>query len=91
MLKHLNLCERITGKQTFLFKKIIRRHLRIINSNKLPDCPLTRDEIMEPEDIFGANLGYLRRKKTRKSSTSEMTKRLGIPPEIQERSTNIIL
>jgi hypothetical protein len=38
--------------------------LRIIARNQLPNCPITRDDILAAEDIFGPDIGSLKGKTT---------------------------
>jgi hypothetical protein len=40
--------------------------LRIVARNQLPNCPITRDDILAAEDIFGPDIGSLKGKTTRR-------------------------
>jgi hypothetical protein len=40
--------------------------LRIVARNQLPNCPITRDDILVAEDIFGPDIGSLKGKTTRR-------------------------
>ena len=53
-------------------------YLSIINDNQLPDFPVTIYDIMASGDIFGAKLGSLKGKTTRRLSTSEIVMQVGI-------------
>ena len=61
----------------------LRSYLRIINGNRLPTFPLTRDYNIASEDIFGTNLGSLKGKKIRISYPVLMETRIEIPPNIK--------
>jgi hypothetical protein len=39
--------------------------LQIVARNQLPNCPITRDDILAAEDIFGPDIGSLKGKTTR--------------------------
>jgi hypothetical protein len=39
--------------------------LRIVARNQLPNCPITQDDILVAEDIFGPDIGSLKGKTAR--------------------------
>jgi hypothetical protein len=47
----------------------LRNLLEIIDKNLVVDCPITREDVMAAEDIFGTNLGSLKGKTPRSAST----------------------
>jgi hypothetical protein len=48
-----------------------RSYLHIIDNNLLPNCPVTREDVLAAEDILGPNLGSLKGK-TSRSGTSHV-------------------
>jgi hypothetical protein len=64
-------------------------YLKIIDNNMLPNCPVTRDDVLAAEDIFGKNLGSLKGKTVRRKSPVTPTQEELIPTGIKERYTNV--
>lgn len=57
----------------------------------IPNCPITKVDIIRAEDIFGTNIGALQGKTTRKKSTRVVTTIYELPTEIIERHINVTL
>jgi Reverse transcriptase (RNA-dependent DNA polymerase) len=55
------------------------------------DCPVTREDVMAAEDIFGTNLGSLKGKTPRSASTPVDETVTAVPPAIMERCKEIVL
>ena len=70
---------------------MLHDHLIIVNVNQLPNVPVTRDDIMAYEYIFGPNVGSLKRNTTRKTSPASVVTRVTIPPDINETHMEITL
>jgi hypothetical protein len=65
----------------------LRNLLEIIDKNLVVDCPITREDVMAAEDIFGTNLGSLKGKTPRSASTPVNELVTAVPPAIMERCT----
>jgi hypothetical protein len=50
----------------------LRKVLEIIDKNLIVNCPVTREDVMAAEDIFGTNLGALKGKTPRRASVPVM-------------------
>jgi hypothetical protein len=59
--------------------------LRIVARNQLPNCPITRDDILAAEDIFGLDVGSLKGKTTRRKPHRVQNTVSPLPLEIIER------
>ena len=46
--------------------------------NQLPNCPVTWDDIMADEEIFGPNLGYLKDNKNKRATPVVVATRINI-------------
>eukprot|EP00957_Ditylum_brightwellii_P167023 12715450-Ditylum_brightwellii.AAC.1 len=55
------------------------------------NCPVTRDDIIAAEDIFGPEIGCLQGKTVRKKGTTVRNTIAVIPPVILEKYKNITL
>jgi hypothetical protein len=77
--------------QNIIGRPSTRRYLVIIDKNKLLNCPITRDDILAAEDIFGSNLGSLKGKTARAKTEHVRSTHINIPLPIMERYRNITL
>jgi len=57
----------------------------------IPNCPMTKADIIRAEDIFGANIGALQGKTVRKKSTRVVTTIHELPMEIIEHHRSVML
>jgi hypothetical protein len=53
--------------QTSIGRPSTRDFVRIVNSNLLPNCPVSKRDIMAAEDIFGPDIGSVKGKTTRRT------------------------
>jgi hypothetical protein len=58
--------------------------LRIVARNQLPNCPITRDDILVAEDIFGPDIGSLKGKTTQRKPHQVRSAVSPLPLEIIE-------
>ena len=67
--------------------------IHIVNNNLLPNCPVTKRDIMAAEDIFGPALGNLKGKTVRSSSKAVDTdiKYSPLPATVHERYQEVTL
>ena len=57
----------------------------------IPNCPMTKADIIRAEDIFGANIGALQGKTVRKKSMRVVTTIHELPMEIIEHHRSVTL
>ena len=69
----------------------VKHFIRIVSSNQLPNCPVTREDILAAEDIFGPDIGCLKGKTTRTRPHKVRSMVLPLPPTIMDRYRNVTL
>lgn len=70
----------------------LERFLEIIDKRMLPNCPVTREDVMIAEWIYGPNLGGLKGQTTRgPSPTSDDITITGVPPGILDVHGDVTL
>ncbi|GKY97397.1 hypothetical protein MPSEU_000698200 [Mayamaea pseudoterrestris] len=70
----------------------LKDYLRIVTSNQLPNCPVTKADILAAEHIFGPDVGSLKGKTTRRAShlvKPAIVEQL--PPAIMSRYRDVTL
>ncbi len=77
--------------QNIIGRPSTRRFLAIIDKNELPNCPITRNDIVAAEDIFGPNLGSLKGKTVRRTTEHVRTGHVNIPISIMERYRDVTI
>ena len=65
--------------------------LHIIENNLLPNCPVTRRDVMLAEKIFGPELGNLKGKTVRRSGIPARTNIIDLPPHIMEHYRQVTI
>ena len=56
--------EKARRLQIIIGRPSVKDYLRIVNTNLLPNCPVTAQDSMAAEDIFGPDIGSLQGKMT---------------------------
>ena len=77
--------------QKIIGRPSTRTFIRIIEKNLLPNCPVTRDDILAAEDIFGPDVGSLKGKTVRRGATPVHPSMVTIPASLMERYRDITL
>ena len=77
--------------QNIIGRPSTRRYLAIIDKNELPNCPVTRNDIVAAEDIFGPNLGSLKGKTVRSTTPHVRAEHINIPISIMERYRDVTI
>ena len=54
--------------QSIIGRPSVRTYLKIIENNLLPNCPITRRDIIAAENIFGPDVGALKGKTVRRGA-----------------------
>ena len=65
--------------------------LRTIANNLIPNCPVTRKDVLAAEDIFGPDVGSLKGKTVRRPNTHIEGRVVDIPVEIMSRYREVII
>ena len=65
--------------------------LRIIDDNLILNCPITREDVVAAEDLFGPSVRCLQGKTTRRSGKAQVQLPTLIPPQIYDRFKHITL
>jgi hypothetical protein len=77
--------------QNIIGRPSVRSYLNVVANNLLPNCPVTRDDILAAEDIFGPNLGSLKGKTTRTTPEHVRAQQADIPINIMTRYKAVTL
>jgi hypothetical protein len=68
--------------QALIGRPSVRDYIKIIENGHLPNCPITREDIIAAEDIFGPDVGCLKGKTTRRTSPKVSNEQHGVPGSI---------
>jgi hypothetical protein len=68
-----------------------KHFIRIVTSNQLPNCPVTRADIIAAEHIFGPDIGSLKGKTVRRRPHLAKPSIEPLPPQIMSRYRNVTL
>ena len=83
--------ERARELQDMLGRPTSRSLIQMIKMNSLPNCPVTVDDVIAADDIFGPNLGSLKGKTTRLKPLPVKVNLSPIPSLILDRYCLVIL
>lgn len=76
--------------QDLISRPPLRKLLEIIDKNLIADCPITREDVMVAEDIFGTNLGSLKGKTPHRPPIPVNNWVTAVPPAIMARCQEIV-
>ena len=68
-----------------------RDFIRIVTSNQLPNCPVTKADILAAEHIFGPDVGSIKGKTTRRRPHAVRPVVETLPPQIMSRYRNVTI
>jgi hypothetical protein len=77
--------------QVTIGRPSLRQYLDIVTRGILPNCPVTRADVLAAEDIFGPDVGILKGKTMRRTPPPVRLNMTAIPPEILMRCNNLII
>ncbi|MHA7927606.1 MAG: reverse transcriptase domain-containing protein, partial [Marinobacter sp.] len=68
-----------------------KQFLRIVSEGQLPNCPITREDVLAAEAIFGPDVGSLKGKTTHTRSTPVNIQNVPLPVELMSRYQKVII
>ncbi len=68
--------------QTIIGRPSTKTFLSIVDKNLLPNCPVTRADIIAAERIFGPDVGSLKGKTVRRASSAVQSEHTNVPDTI---------
>jgi hypothetical protein len=68
-----------------------KQFIRIVTANQLPNCPVTRADILAAEHIFGPDVGSLMGKTVRRKPHLAKPVIEPLPPQVMSRYHNVTL
>ena len=77
--------QKIIGRPSY------RTFLKIVKNNLLPNCPVTREDIIAAEKIFGPDVGSLKGKTVRRSTDHVDTRSVDIPADLMSQYREVTL
>ncbi|KAI2491389.1 Reverse transcriptase (RNA-dependent DNA polymerase) [Fragilaria crotonensis] len=77
--------------QKIIGRPSTRTFISIVEKNQLPNCPVTRDDIIAAERIFGPDLGSLKGKTVHKRPDPVKIDHANIPGSVVSRYRNVVL
>ena len=77
--------------QQIMGRPSTRNFLHLVENNLLPNCPITRRDILAAEDIFGPDVGSLKGKTVCRTTPRVELHLVDIPPDIMSQYNNITL
>lgn len=69
----------------------MRKLLEIIDNNLIANCPVTREDVMAAEDLFGPNLGSLKGKTVRRPPLPIEQMVTAVPPDILSKYNRVVI
>jgi hypothetical protein len=77
--------------QTIIGRPNTRAYINIVENNLLKNCPVTRQDILAAEHIFGPDVGSLKGKTTRRTGTPVKIHNTDIPASIMTQYKTVVL
>jgi len=90
-LEEVSRAEQARFIQKVIGRPSTRDYIRYITRNQLPNCPVTRVDIANAENIFGPDVGSLKGKTTRQAPPKVRVPRSLLPPEELDRHRDVTL
>jgi len=82
---------RASSLQNIIGRPSTQDYIKYVERNMIPNCPINKADILRAEDIFGANIGSLQGKTTRKKSERIVTTIHELPTQIIQRHGNVTI
>jgi hypothetical protein len=64
---------------------------KIVESNMLPNCPISKEDIAVAEQLFGPNVGALKGKTVYQAGVPVHGRIEGVPPSLRDRLQNMVM
>ena len=77
--------------QKMVGRPTTREYLKIIEGNLLPNCPVTREDVLIAEKIFGPDVGSLKGKTVRQGTEHVDISAIPVPSELMSEYRNVII
>ena len=77
--------------QVMIGRPEIKDFIRYLDNSNIPNCPISREDAIAAQDIFGKEIGALQGKMTRKKTKHIRQQTIGLPVEIKSKYRNITL
>ena len=77
--------------QVIVGRPEIKYFIRYLDNNNIPNCPISRDDVIAAHDIFGRDVGGLQGKTTWRRIQHIRQQTIGLPMEIKSKYRNITL
>ena len=77
--------------QKIIGRPTTRAFIHFIENNLLPNCPVNCRDVLRAEQIFGPDLGALKRKTVRRQPPRVEVEEISLPPTIQQHYQEVTL
>ena len=77
--------------QKMIGRPSTKQFIEIIDSKQLANCPVTRDDVLAAENIFGPDVGTLKGKTVRRAPLPVEVNKVNIPVSLVSRYKNVTL